>query len=294
MAHDPSPLPGVEFYGEWKTSKKPHRLSRHKNAGLEIVLVSKGELRWEVENREVELRADMLFYTFPWQEHGGVEEMQPSCEISYLCLTLAKRYAKPQRRFRFHRSLGFTAAEERLLSFALVGSPVQAAPADGEITWLFAHFFRVVRTPAPFRQNRARDTLRLILAHLAELAPTGRNPAARSDEAERRVLHFTRVLARRHAEPWTLKSMSEECRLGRTQFSELLQKHTGDTPVTHLNRLRLREAQRLLAQSDRPITEIALAVGFNSSQYFATVFKEFTDLDPRSFRARALARGGRE
>ena len=81
--------------------------------------------------------------------------------------------------------------------------------------------------------------------------------------------------------------MSEACRLGRTQFSQLLKKHTGDTPITYLNRTRLREAQRLLRESQKSITEIALAVGFNSSQYFATVFKEFTDMDARSFRTQS-------
>ena len=83
MISAPLPIKGVEFYGEWKAAKKTNRLGRHKNNGVEIVLVSKGELKWEVENKEVELRANMLFYTLPWQEHGGVEEMQPSCEISY-------------------------------------------------------------------------------------------------------------------------------------------------------------------------------------------------------------------
>jgi len=288
MARDSFSINGVEFYGQWKTTKKPHRLPRHKNPGLEIVLVSKGELKWAVENKEVELRANTLFYTLPWQEHGGVEEMQPSCEISYLCLTLAKKYSKPPRRFQFHRALGFTLAEERFLSSALTGCRTQSFPADDEAAWLFAHFFKITREPMPLRQSCARDTIKLMLAHLASCATTGRNSESRIDEAERRVRKFAAVLAERHAEPWTLESMSEACRLGRTQFSHLLKKHTGDNPVTYLNRIRLREAQRLLEKSTPSITEIALATGFNSSQYFATVFKEFTGVDARSFRAQAV------
>lgn len=283
-------IKGVEFYGEWKAAKKPYRLPRHKNNGLEIVLISKGQLKWEIENREAELQPNTLFYTLPWQEHGGVEELQPSCEISYLCLTLAKKYARPQRRFRFHRAFGFTVAEERFISSALTGCRAQALPASGEAAWLVAHFFQITRERAPLRESRARDTIKLIVACLAGLATTGRGSPSRVVEAERRVREFADVLAVRHAEPWTLQSMSEACRLSRTQFSHLLKKRTGDTPVTYLNRIRLREAQRLLGQSTKSITEIALAVGFNSSQYFATVFKEFTDMDARSFRAQAAAR----
>ncbi len=294
MAGDSFSISGVEFYGQWKTAKKPHRLPRHKNPGLEIVLISKGELKWEVENQERELRANTLFYTLPWQEHGGVEEMQPSCEISYLCLPLARKYTTPQRQFRFHPTLGFRPAEERFISSALLECRAQAVPAGSEAVWLFSQFFKIARESAPLRQSRARDTIKLLIACLSNHAVTGANSASwRIDEAERRVREFVDILATRYAEPWTLRSMSEACRLGRTQFSQLLKKQTGDTPVTYLNRTRLREAQRLLSQSAMSITEIALAVGFNSSQYFATVFKEFTEVDARSFRAQAVAQNRR-
>ena len=169
---------------------------------------------------------------------------------------------------------------------------MQAIPADSEGALLFTHFLKIVNEPGPFRKSRARDTIKLMITYLANSVATGRNPESRTFEADRRVRQFAHVLALRYAEPWTLKSMSDACRLGRTQFSQLLKKHTGDTPVTHLNRLRLREAQRLLANSTKSITEIALEVGFNSSQYFATVFKEFTDVDARTFRAQAAVRRG--
>jgi AraC-like DNA-binding protein len=282
--HVNSPLRGVVFFGQWKAGKKLHRLPRHKNPGLEIVLVSKGEPKWQIEGKEVTLRANTLFYTLPWQEHGGVEEVQPSCEISYLCVTMAKPYLKPQRRFQFHKAFGFTSAEEGAISSALTGRRTQALSADSEASWLFDHFFQIANGPPLLRQSRARDAIKLIIASLANIAAAGKSSESRIFEAERRVREFTRVLTLRHAEPWSLQSMSGACRLGRTQFAQLLKKHTGDSPMTFLNRVRLREAQRLLGKSDQSITEIALAVGFNSSQYFATVFKEFTDIDARSFR----------
>jgi AraC-like DNA-binding protein len=290
MRNDDFSIGGVEFYGEWKAAKIPRRLPRHKNPGLEIVLVSKGELKWEVENKEIELRANSLFYTLPWQEHGGVEEMQPSCEISYLCLRLAKNHPKPRRRFQFHRAFGFMPVEERAISSALTGCRTQAIPANSEIVWLVAHFFKITRETMPLRHGRARDTIKLLLSCLAAAIATPHHSTPRMAEAERRLRTFTDILNRRYTEPWTLQSMSAACRLGRTQFSLLLKKHTGDTPVIYLNRIRVREAKRVLCQSNKSITETALAVGFNSSQYFATVFKEFTDMDSRSFRAQAAAR----
>jgi AraC family L-rhamnose operon regulatory protein RhaS len=250
------------------------------------VLVSKGELWWEVEGREVKLGADMLFYTLPWQAHGGVEETQPSNEISYFCLALADPYTRPRRRFGFHPAFGFSPAEEAAISSALARCRVQALPADDEAAWLFAQFLRITEGTEPLRQSRARDIVKLLVFNLANRATMENRFEPRVPEAERRVRAFVQTLAANLAEPWTLESMSKASHLGRTQFAQILKRQTGDTPITYLNRLRVRAAQKLIRESRKTITEIALETGFNSSQYFATVFKEFTDMDAPTFRAR--------
>lgn len=285
MHREPSSIRGLNFFGQWKSGKKLHRLPRHKNPGLEIVFVSKGELRWEVEGRALTVGADTLFYTLPWQVHGGVEEVQPSSEISYVCIELAGDCSRPRSRFGFHPAFGFSAGEEKVVSGALTRSRVQAVPASGPVAGLFAYFFAVAEERAPLRESCTREIIKLLIFELAGCTETHARPGT-AQEAERRVRNFVRVLAARFTEPWTLATMSEACRLGRTQFAQILKKQVGDTPVTHLNRLRIGAAQKLIRESDKSITEIALEVGFNSSQYFATVFKEFIDMDARTFRTR--------
>jgi len=53
----------------------------------------------------------------------------------------------------------------------------------------------------------------------------------------------------------------------------------------YLNRYRLRRARALLEASDKSITEVALAVGFSSSSYFARVFREEMGVSPRAYLA---------
>ena len=288
--HRPKPIPGLEFCGEWKSTKKLRRLPRHRNEGLEIVLITKGAVRWVIEDREFSLKANTFFYTLPWQDHGGRDEIQPSCEILYLCVALRGKERRPKRRFRFHPALGFTGAEEAMISRAFTRHPEQMVTANEPGAWLMRHFFEVVADRSRWGRSGARDTLRLLLLTVARLAATKRSADSFLPETERRVENFAAMLPARHAEPWTLDAMSEFCRLGRTQFAQLLKQRTGDTPLTYLNRLRVRAAQKLLAGRDLSITEIAHGVGFNSSQYFATVFKEFTDMDARSYRASLRSR----
>ena len=71
----------------------------------------------------------------------------------------------------------------------------------------------------------------------------------------------------------------------RSRFFELFKSNTGMTPNDYLQRLRLESARSLLAETSRSVTDIAFEVGFNSSQYFSTVFLQYTGLTPSGFRS---------
>ena len=49
-------------------------------------------------------------------------------------------------------------------------------------------------------------------------------------------------------------------------------------------RLRVEKAQEQLRQTNRSVTEIALATGFSSGQYFSTVFARYSGVSPTDFR----------
>ena len=74
---------------------------------------------------------------------------------------------------------------------------------------------------------------------------------------------------------------------GRSRFFELFRANTGMTQNDYLRRLRLEAARELLSNTSRSVTEIAFKVGFNSSQYFSTVFLQYTGLTPTGFRSQA-------
>jgi AraC-like DNA-binding protein len=59
---------------------------------------------------------------------------------------------------------------------------------------------------------------------------------------------------------------------------------TGETPHDYWQRCKLEEARRRLVATDQNITELAHELGFSSSQYFATVFRQQTGLSPGDFR----------
>jgi AraC-like DNA-binding protein len=87
-------------------------------------------------------------------------------------------------------------------------------------------------------------------------------------------------------EPLSIGKLVTLIGYGRSRFFELFRANTGMTPNDYLQRLRLEAARGLLSETSRPVTEIAFDVGFNSSQYFSTVFLQYTGLTPSGFRSR--------
>lgn len=76
------------------------------------------------------------------------------------------------------------------------------------------------------------------------------------------------------------------CRSGLSEsyFKALFRQSMGMPPAEFLRVLRLEQAQLQLRTTTAPITDIALAAGFSSSQHFATAFRQQYGCTPSRFR----------
>lgn len=74
--------------------------------------------------------------------------------------------------------------------------------------------------------------------------------------------------------------------VSRSRLERRFQKLLGRSPAEEIRRVRLERTKRLLAETDMPVPEIAVAAGFGSSEYLANAFKQATGLTPRQFRTR--------
>ena len=69
-------------------------------------------------------------------------------------------------------------------------------------------------------------------------------------------------------------------------LSKIFAAETGNTLREYINTRRVREAQWLLSQTSKTISEIALEVGFENIPYFSTVFKKNCGITPVEWRNR--------
>ena len=119
-----------------------------------------------------------------------------------------------------------------------------------------------------------------------------RRPAeARAYDRRRAVEAALWIDANAHG-PIDLESSAEEFGLSPFHFLRLFAKVLGVTPHQYLIRSRLRRAARLLADDARPITEVALDVGFADLSNFVRTFHRAAAVSPRSFRQAARGHHG--
>lgn len=88
---------------------------------------------------------------------------------------------------------------------------------------------------------------------------------------------------------WTVEEMAGMAGLGTTAFTEKVKSYSGFSPLNYLINIRISEAIKLLKQNKINITDIALEMGFYSSQHFSTTFKKLTGHTPGEFRKKNIS-----
>jgi AraC family transcriptional regulator len=82
----------------------------------------------------------------------------------------------------------------------------------------------------------------------------------------------------------TLAEIAQEADLSLYHFARAFKQTTGLTPIQFLTQRRIERAKQLLADSEMPLAEIALNVGFKNQSHFTTLFRKFTEMTPKAWR----------
>lgn len=95
------------------------------------------------------------------------------------------------------------------------------------------------------------------------------------------VLHFIQM---HYLQPVTLKSTAASIHLSESAFSKFFSREMGKPFTTYLNELRVTHACRLLMETDKPISYVAHASGFENLSYFNRVFLQQKNVSPTGLR----------
>lgn len=117
------------------------------------------------------------------------------------------------------------------------------------------------------------------------LALIHRNMAV--DSTDRIDLKLEQVLIQlnqNYNKPWSITSMAGFCNLSESYFAHYFKEKIGVAPMKYLTNLRMEKAKFLLAESDIPVSSIAVSTGYSDVLYFSRIFKREVGESPTSFR----------
>ena len=131
---------------------------------------------------------------------------------------------------------------------------------------------QLARSPEDDRETRASDEGELDPAIRAELFETI------SNRVESGELYLDGDLS--------LSRLASQTGVSKHHLSEVLNKHTGKNFYEFINEYRIAFVrERLAAEPDRTILDIAFEAGFASKSTFNAVFKQFTGVTPSQYRS---------
>src|SRR3954453_18693295 len=110
------------------------------------------------------------------------------------------------------------------------------------------------------------------------------------EESNRRLFWARGALYRRYAEPRDIPALARLAHVSEAHFIRTFGATFGETPHRYLQRRRVERSMFLLRETDRPVTEICLEVGFTSLGTFSRTFREIVGASPTEYRGRAVAR----
>ena len=277
-------LPGLQSAGYWDAKREQDwGLPWHRNEGVEVTLLATGSLPFSVGDRTWRLEPGSLTVTRPWQPHKLGQPHVGIGRLYWIILDVGVR--QPHQEWRWPDWLVLTPADLAELTGYLRENEQPVWPATPAIGACFRQIGTAVTEPDGVSQMAVFiNELLLQLLRLFRCEEVPRDKALTT--AQRSVELFLESLAVRYAEQWTLDDMARSCGLGVTRFVHYCRHLVNLPPMQYLAQLRTRAAAAMLAESgERSITDIALACGFSSSQYFATCFRKYYGQTPGRYRA---------
>lgn len=105
------------------------------------------------------------------------------------------------------------------------------------------------------------------------------------EDQNRRLLRARDAMDRDYASELDIPSLSRVALMSPAHFSRQFAATFGATPHRYLQRRRIERAMALLRDHDRSVTDVALAVGYDSLGTFSRTFRRVTGRTPSEFRA---------
>ena len=258
-------------------------LKKQVSGFLSFYYVVDGRFDWVIDEKHYVLYPGDLAVILPGQSFGGVKDLLDIGTVSWMHLVLEQ--FERNGKIDMGKWSRLSDHECRTIGRILFQNNCPVLSEVKEIGDLFHNVQNEVTNQEIgyiTSVNQFIDQLFILIARQL----THQNNSRR--DFPQTFLNLEQSLRENLSHQWTLEEMAALVGLGTTAFSEKVKNYTGFSPLNYLINIRITEAIKLLKRPDVHVTDIALDVGFYSSQHFATTFKKLTGYTPSEFRKKNI------
>lgn len=124
----------------------------------------------------------------------------------------------------------------------------------------------------------------LILTHLFRYYQADEEDKNNKKKRQMKINEILQYISIHYQSKLSTAHLAKKFFLSECYFCHFFKNETGLSPMCYLNKFRVEKAARYLKESDYTITEIALKVGFEDSNYFSKIFKKYMGKTPREYK----------
>lgn len=256
-----SPLYALSY-----TATKSHSMKYfHYHSGYEIYYLNSGTVASTIGNKTYNMKKGNMSIIPPYVQHR--------CEYTVhdknyrMVINISSEYLTPEMKEildSFRDSLIITFPQQyqdtivsiikKLTKETDSGSPFSAQLQKAYLTELLVYMYRY-RVPEWSADLTPKALINNIIKYINE--------------------HYSENL--------TTAEIANEFHISESTLLRNFKKSTGSKINKYINFVRILNAEKLLMETDLPMTEIAFCCGFNDSNYFSTVFKNHKGVSPGKY-----------
>lgn len=273
-------LEKIEGFWAEKIRRNGHFIMdvQHCHNEFEIYYLIEGNRQYFIEDRTYQLAAGGLIFI----NRGMIHNTMPdgSDRHERLLFSVSPAFFRPIQEFLGYPALSPLLSRKSLI-LQLYGPPQE------ELQQLLFGIVRELKNRGPLYQERIRLQTADLFAFLVrcETELESEHPPVKSPRHQK-VYEVLQYLSAHSDTPCTLAELAKLFFIEKTYLCHIFKEITGLTIREYLNSIRIRNAQAMLSQQARSITEISQAAGYSSVTHFERVFRESTGFSPREYRAK--------
>jgi AraC-like DNA-binding protein len=275
----PDGLKEIIAFGRFNYSEARPDIPIHRHFGvIEICYRDRGEQYFQLENQTYHMQGGDVFLTLPNEPCSSGGHPTASGVMYWFNLRLPRKG---------QGMLGLSVPDTAVICHSLLNIPCRLFRAMKQTKPLLAEILNLHDQPdAALRTIRMRQSMVRLLLEVIEGA--ARHVNSRVSE---RIAQITRTIQNNPAREFPIRDLAHQAHLSVSRFRSRFKEETGVSPWQFIVMARIEAAKKRLTEGNEPITQMAFSLGFESSQYFATVFKRLTGVTPRAYRRGIIPHG---